>query len=86
MQLLLSAKVHLYNLTTCSQTLAGGMACNGGSGVVHCVSQSECVQDEKHVLLECSALEGARNSYSELVDNADMDMNKLANAWLLESD
>ena len=39
--------------------------------------ESGCVQDEKHVLLECSALQGARNSYTELVDNVDMDMNKL---------
>ena len=35
------------------------------------------MQDEKHVLLECSALEGARSSYSELVDSADMDTNTL---------
>ena len=39
--------------------------------------ETGCIQDEKHVLLECSALEGVRNRYTELVENCGMDMKKL---------
>ena len=35
--------------------------------------ESGCVQDEKHVLLECNALEGVRSRYNELLDNCGME-------------
>ena len=38
---------------------------------------TDAIQDEKHVVLECRALEGVRNKYNELLDASDGDMKKL---------
>jgi hypothetical protein len=41
---------------------------------------SGAVQDEKHVLMECTALSGIRNRYADLMGACDGDMNKLMNS------